>query len=307
MGAIATVVLGAVLARRPHRRPAAASTPARSCSCRACAPASASTSPSSTAPSPARFAAAVRPGRTMLVFAETPANPQLDAHRPRRAGRHRGPVHRGRLHVRHADRPAAARPRRRPRAPLGHQGHRRPQRRHARRRRRQRRRCSTRLWSLRRPARRLRVAVRRHERAAGHPHAAGAHRAPERDRPAPGRVRWRPTRPSPACATRASPSHPQHDLAKRQMAYGGSVLAVDLAGGLDGRAGASSRACGWPAWPRRSAVPRRSSSARPTRPTSGCRADELAAAGIGPGPRPRLGRPRAPRRPAGRLRARADR
>jgi cystathionine beta-lyase/cystathionine gamma-synthase len=27
------------------------------------------------------------------------------------------------------------------------------------------------------------------------------------------------------------PSHPQHDLAKRQMAYGGSVLAVDLAGG----------------------------------------------------------------------------
>lgn len=28
-------------------------------------------------------------------------------------------------------------------------------------------------------------------------------------------------------------SHPQHDLAKRQMTYGGSMLAVDLAGGLD--------------------------------------------------------------------------
>jgi len=27
------------------------------------------------------------------------------------------------------------------------------------------------------------------------------------------------------------PSHPQHDLAKRQMAYGGAMLAVDLAGG----------------------------------------------------------------------------
>ena len=29
------------------------------------------------------------------------------------------------------------------------------------------------------------------------------------------------------------PSHPQHDLAKRQMAFGGSILAVDLAGGLE--------------------------------------------------------------------------
>jgi cystathionine beta-lyase/cystathionine gamma-synthase len=27
------------------------------------------------------------------------------------------------------------------------------------------------------------------------------------------------------------PSHPQHDLAKRQMSYGGGMLAVDLAGG----------------------------------------------------------------------------
>jgi cystathionine beta-lyase/cystathionine gamma-synthase len=29
------------------------------------------------------------------------------------------------------------------------------------------------------------------------------------------------------------PSHPQHDLAKRQMTYGGSILAVDLAGGRE--------------------------------------------------------------------------
>jgi cystathionine beta-lyase/cystathionine gamma-synthase len=40
----------------------------------------------------------------------------------------------------------------------------------------------------------------------------------------------------PAVATVNYPglaSHPQHDLAKRQMAYGGSVMSVDLAGGLE--------------------------------------------------------------------------
>ena len=85
---------------------------------------------------PGAFAAAVRPGRTMLVVAETPANPQLALVDLDELGAIAGPDHRGRLDVRHADRPAAARPRRRPRHPLGDQGHRRPQRRHARRRRR---------------------------------------------------------------------------------------------------------------------------------------------------------------------------
>ena len=44
---------------------------------------------------------------------------------------------------------------------------------------------------------------------------------------------WSGTRPWPPCATRGLASHPQHDLAKRQMAFGGSMLAFDLAGGLD--------------------------------------------------------------------------
>ena len=48
-------------------------------------------------------------------------------------------------------------------------------------------------------------------------------------------------------------SHPQHDLAKRQMAYGGRA---GLRSGRRPRRGGSSRACGWPRWPRRSAVPR---------------------------------------------------
>ena len=40
--------------------------------------ASASTSRASTAPQPGAFAEAVRPGRTMLVIAESPSNPRLD-------------------------------------------------------------------------------------------------------------------------------------------------------------------------------------------------------------------------------------
>ncbi len=66
----------AVLGRRPHRRPAPALRRHPAACSRRCAPGSGSTSPSSTAPSPARLAAAVRPGKTMLVFAETPANPR---------------------------------------------------------------------------------------------------------------------------------------------------------------------------------------------------------------------------------------
>ena len=43
---------------------------------------------------------------------------------------------------------------------------------------------------------------------------------------------WLEAHPAVACVRYPHlPSHPQHDLAKRQMAYGGSVLAVDLAGG----------------------------------------------------------------------------
>ena len=38
---------------------------------------------------PGAFAAAVRPGKTVLVWAETPANPKLDVDRPRGARRDR--------------------------------------------------------------------------------------------------------------------------------------------------------------------------------------------------------------------------
>jgi cystathionine beta-lyase/cystathionine gamma-synthase len=45
---------------------------------------------------------------------------------------------------------------------------------------------------------------------------------------------WLEQHPAVACARHPSlPSHPQHDLAKRQMALGGSMVAVDLAGGLE--------------------------------------------------------------------------
>ena len=134
--------------------------------------------------------------------------PAAGPHRPGRAGRHRGPVHAGRLHLRHADHPAAAVVRRRPRAPLGHQGHLGPQRRHPRRGGRRARDLRRRHLVLQRAARRLRLALRRHQRPARPPHAAGAHRPPERHRPAPGRVPRGPSRRWPASATRASPRTP---------------------------------------------------------------------------------------------------
>ena len=64
---------------------------------------------------PGAFAEAVRPGRTMLVLAESPSNPRLDLVDLADLGAVQRPVHRRRLDVRHADRPAAAAPRRRPR------------------------------------------------------------------------------------------------------------------------------------------------------------------------------------------------
>ena len=84
------------------------------------------------------IAAAVQPGQDDARLRRDAGQPPARPRRPRRGRRDHRAVHGGRLDVRHADRAAAARPRRRPRAALGHQGHRRPQRRHARRRRRRR-------------------------------------------------------------------------------------------------------------------------------------------------------------------------
>ena len=59
---------------------------------------------------PGGFAAAVVPGRTTLVIAETPGQPEARRDRPRRPRRHRRPGHRRRRHLRHADPPAAVAP-----------------------------------------------------------------------------------------------------------------------------------------------------------------------------------------------------
>ena len=143
MGAIAT---SSSRSARPATTssPSASSTPAPSCCCRRACPRFGIDVTFVDGTDAGRVRrAAVRPGKTMLVFAETPANPRLDAGRPRRDRGDRRADHGRRLHVRHAARAAAARPRRRPRAALGDEGHRRAQRRHARRGRRQRASSST--------------------------------------------------------------------------------------------------------------------------------------------------------------------
>ena len=85
------------------------------------------------ATAPDAFAEAVRPGKTMLVLAETPANPRLDIVDLDALGAIKGPITVVRLDLRHTPDPATARSWRRPRRALGDQGDRRPQRRHARR------------------------------------------------------------------------------------------------------------------------------------------------------------------------------
>ena len=72
-------------------------------------PDSASTSRVVDGTKPGAFAAAVQPGRTMLVIAETPVEPAPRPRRPRRPRRRHRAVHGRRLDVRHAARPAAAR------------------------------------------------------------------------------------------------------------------------------------------------------------------------------------------------------
>ena len=199
---------------------------------------------------PGALAAAVRPGRTMLVLGRDAGQPAAGPDRPGRAGRHhraRSPWSTPPSPRRSCQQPA--RPRRRPRAALGHQGHRRPQRRHPRRRRR-RRRAARRGVGLLGAARRVRLAVRRHERPAGHPHAARARRA-ARAPPRCALAEWLEAHPAvaggplprPAVAPAARPG---------QAADGATAAgscAVDLAGGLEaGRPFVEARAAG-PAWP----------------------------------------------------------
>ena len=256
MGAIASTVIWRCARPATTSSPSATSTRAPSCSCRACAPASASTSPGSTAPSPARSPPRCGPGETMLVIAETPANPQLALVDLDELGAIRGPFTVVDSTLRHAGPPAAATPRRRPRGALGDQGDRRPQRRHARRGRRRAgpgRRHLALLGAARRDARRPTTPST--GCAASAPcRSASSARARRRSRWPSG---WRPTRPSARCNYPGLASHPQHELAKRQMAYGGSLLSFDLAGGLAGRAGLRRGGPAGPDGRRRSAGPRR--------------------------------------------------
>ena len=81
---------------------------------------------------PGAFAAALRPGRTMLVIAETPSNPLLELVDLDELGALARADHAGRFDVRHTARPAAAGARCASVAAFGDEGNRRPQRRDAR-------------------------------------------------------------------------------------------------------------------------------------------------------------------------------
>ena len=215
---------------------------------------------------PGAFAAAVRPGRTMLVIAESPSNPRLDLVDLADLGAVSGPftvvdstfaTPIGQQPLRHGDRPRAA---------LGDQGHRRPQRRHARRRRRRARPARGDLV-LRRAARRQPVAARRPQRAARHPHARRAPAPPVRRRPAPRRVRCSPTPASPPCTTRASPATRSTSWPTPSCTCLPTVFAIDLVGGIDAARTMLDTSAS-PARRRRSAAPRRSCATRPRAPTS---------------------------------------
>ena len=128
------------------------------------------------------IADAVIPGRTQVVFVETPANPALALVDLDAIGAIAGPITVVDSTFAGPGRAAPARPRRRPGAPRRHQGHRRPQRQPARRRGRQRRPHRADLGVPVR-ARHAGVTVRRVERRARHPHAGRAVPAPVGVRP----------------------------------------------------------------------------------------------------------------------------
>src|SRR5688572_11091634 len=127
---------------------------------------------------PGAFAAAVRPGKTQLVFAETPANPKLAIVDLEELGAIKGPMTVVDLTF------ATPLARRRSGAALGNQGHRRPQRRDAGSRRRERRVVVVAV-GLRRLAGRECIAVRRDERPPRIAHPGRTTAAPDRARATP--------------------------------------------------------------------------------------------------------------------------
>ena len=169
---------------------------------------------------PGAFAEAVRPGRTVLVLAETPANPRLDLVDLDELGAIQGPITVVDSTFATPAGPAAPRPRHRPRRstppPRRMAGHndatlgvvvrqRRPDRL---------------AVGLRRAAGGERLAVRRHQRATRPAHAGRPAAPAEPPPPWPWPGRSRPTRPWPTSATPAStpirrPSWPGGSCARR--------------------------------------------------------------------------------------------
>ena len=179
---------------------------------------------------PGAFAEAVLPGRTVLVMAETPANPKLALVDLAAVGAIAGPDDRGRLDVRHPTGPAARGIRGGPGGALGHQGDRRAQRRHHRGGGRQRgtagmalelRRAPRRGWP---PRSTLSTPC---GACAPWPCASGS-----RPRPPPALAEALEGHPMvEAVHYPGLASHPQHELAARQMDLSGGLVSFDLSGG----------------------------------------------------------------------------
>ena len=190
---------------------------------------------------PRRRAGRRPPGRTRLLWVETPTNPLLGDRRHRRARRDRARGGRAagrRQHLRHPVPAEPARPRRRRRRALDDEVLRRPLRRRRRRAGRARRRGGAVAGRRRRrrPGRgragrlpperdgRGRRAVRRVAGAARPQDPRGADGAALRQRRAGRRVPRRPPAGAARCSTPGLPEHPGHDVAPKQMRrFGGMV------------------------------------------------------------------------------------
>jgi cystathionine beta-lyase/cystathionine gamma-synthase len=179
---------------------------------------------------PDAWDAAIIPGRTMLCFAETPANPRLALVDLARFGAIAGPIT-------VVDSTFATPIGQRPleygvnlvRA-LGDQVHRRSQRRDHRRRG-GRARVDRLAVGLRRAARRQRVALRRDER---HPRASARCRCAtsgSRGRRSGSPSSSRLIRPSASVSFPGLASHPQYELARRQLSAPGGLITFDIVGG----------------------------------------------------------------------------
>ena len=212
--------------------------------------------PSSTAPTPSAIAAAVRPARRADLRRDA-GQPAAAARRPRRGRRDHGPAQGGRLDLRRAAHPAPARARLRPRDALGHEEHRRPQRRHPRRGRRRATTSSSGSGATTRSTARRASPFDALNGLRGIRTLGVRIRQQSASRPSGSPSSSRSTRRSQRVNYPGLDSHPQRELAKRQMALGGGVLSFDVAGGWEAGRRVRRGAASSPTSPRPSAGPRR--------------------------------------------------